>query len=55
MMKGLSRVCVEIVATAFNGLVTVGDRTAHAITAIVSNEFFLMVATIAAFVLLLKS
>ena len=54
-MKTISKGMFEVMMYAVNGLVAVGDRTVHTLMSIMSNEFFLMVATIAAFILLMKS
>ena len=54
-MRTISKGMLEVVLWVVNGAVAAGDRTLHAATAIVSNEFFLMIVTIAAFVLLMKS
>lgn len=43
-----------VALTLLGGVVAAGDRTIHVAMAVVCNEFFLMVLTIAAFIVLLK-
>jgi hypothetical protein len=54
MFKSIGSGIVNFVVSMVNGVVNVGDRLIHAGSAIVANEFFLMLLTIAGFVALLK-
>lgn len=55
MIQKIGRGILGFVLTLVGGVVSAGDRTVHAAITIVSNEFFLMVLTVAALVLLLKA
>ena len=55
MIRTIGSGFLGVLLVIMSGLVAAGDRTLHAGMAIISNEFFLMVATIVAFVVLLKS
>lgn len=54
MFKTVGNGMINVVVSLVNGVVGVGDRLIGAGTAIVTNEFFLMVLTIAGFLFLLQ-
>lgn len=54
MIKTIGTSVLGVVLTVVGGMVAAGDRAIHAAMAVVSNEFFLMVLTIAGFLVLLK-
>lgn len=54
MIRTIGSGVLGMFLAVMSGLVNVGDRTLNMATAIVSNEFFMMIATVVAFVILLK-
>lgn len=54
MIRSIGTGFLGVFLALMSGLVNVGDRTLNAATAIVSNEFFMMIVTIVGFVVLLK-
>jgi hypothetical protein len=54
MIKSVGQGFVGFMVNVMQGVVSAGDRVIHMGSAVVANEFFLMVATIVFFVVLLK-